>query len=1030
MNMTQIAFQYRKFIFLVLGIFLLYGVMSYFSLPAREDPQITIREALVITQYPGMNPERVENLITKKLERTIRNIPEVEEIRSTSATGLSIIHVEIQDRYFNLDAIWQDLRNKVMAAQVQLPTGTLPSQVNDEFGDVSVITLALTADDFQMNRMHEMAKHVRDVLYTERGAKKVEIYGVQEERIFLEISNARLAQLGISPDYLISILQNQNIIQPGGTVDTGALSFIVEPTGNFDTLEDIGNTLIAIPNSDDVLPLRDILSITRDYIDPPHQPSYFNGKPAIIFGISMLEGFNVLEFSPRMKTKIDEIQETLPVGMHLDIATYQAEQVEKTVYGVSSSVLQTLVIVLVVVMLFLGIRTGLIVGTIVPFVMLTTLSLMNIFNMELERMSLATLIISLGLLVDNGIVIAEDFKRRLEEGEPRHTALKHCGGDMAIPLLISTLTTILVFLPLMLAQHVAGEYTRSISYVIIISLMTSWVLALCVTPTLCYYFLRVKQPNSNQSDFQTPLEAQNGNSNHDFMQRFYGPYTRFLTWALHTRKLFLAAMFGLLIFSISLMGFVPAQFFPDSDRTQILVYVELPNGTTARRTDQRMRALFEYLNDDSVFPYIDNFSGHVGYGGPRFVLSLSPDDPADNKGFIVLNIDKLKNVDKTIKSLRENIYTEFPDTFIRVSKMFLGPSDSSKLEVQIKGHDADVLFENAERIKDVFREIPGTIDIRTNWENRIVKVLVKVDQQRARRAGVTSLDIANTMQAGFNGLEITEFRDQDNVIPIIMRASQNERYNLDRVRTLNVFSSSRQENIPLFQVADFFPYNEYAKIDRENMFRTITVEAKSTLMTAEDMFALVDPKIQEIDNTLPLNHAIEYDGVIAESADAQQALSASIPMVIGIIILLLVLQFNSYRKPVIIILTIPLMMIGASIGLLVTGSFFGFMVMLGLYSLAGIIINNAIVLIDRIDIEERAGKAPYDAIVSASVQRFRPIIMTSVTTILGLLPLILSRDPLFYGMANAMAFGLGVGTLLTLGVVPVLYAMFYRVKRT
>ncbi len=445
MNLTQIAFHYRRLVFMALTALLLYGVISYFTLPAREDPQITIREALVVTQYPGLNPERVEDLITKKLERAIRQIPEIEEIRSTSSTGQSLIHVEIQDRFKDLKPIWQNLRNKVSEAYASLPDGTRPSIINDEFGDVSMITLALTAPDYEMSLMYDMAKHVRDVLYTVEGTKKIKIMGVQDERIFMEISNAKLSQLGIGPVELAQILSTQNIIQPGGSIDTGARSFIIEPTGNFETIEDIAETLIALPGTNDVIPLSDIVTITRDYIDPPNQSSYFNGEPAIMFAISMLNGYNVLEFSPRVKAQIEELQATLPAGMFLNIATYQAEQVANTVYGVSINVLQTLAIVLAVVMLFLGMRTGLIVGAIVPFVMLATLAVMNILGMELERMSLATLIISLGLLVDNGIVIAEDFKRRLEEGSSREDALKTCGGEMAVPLLISSLTTILVF---------------------------------------------------------------------------------------------------------------------------------------------------------------------------------------------------------------------------------------------------------------------------------------------------------------------------------------------------------------------------------------------------------------------------------------------------------------------------------------------------------------------------------------------------------------------------------------------------------
>ncbi len=1018
MNLTQIAFEYRKLIFITLTAFLLYGLVSYFTLPAREDPQITIREALVITQYPGLNPERVEDLITKKLERSIRKIPQVEEIRSTSSTGLSVIHVEIQDRYTELKPIWQNLRNKVEEAYSSLPDGTQPSVINDEFGDVSMVTLALTAPGYEMSLMHNMAKHVRDVLYGVQGTKKIDIMGVQDERIFMEISNARLSQLGIGPVELSNILSTQNIIQPGGSVDTGARSFIIEPTGNFDSIEDIANTLITLPGTNDVIPLSDIVTITRGYIDPPNQPSYFNGEPAIIFAISMLDGFNVLEFSPRMKAQIAEVQATLPVGMFLNIATYQADQVADTVYGVSTSVLQTLVIVLAVVMLFLGLRTGLIVGVIVPFVMLATLALMNIFGMELQRMSLATLIISLGLLVDNGIVIAEDFKRRLEKGMSRDEALKTCGGEMAVPLLISSLTTILVFLPLMLAQHVAGEYTRSISLVITISLLTSWFLALCVTPTLCYYFLRVGPSASSEE------EQPSG-----FIGKLYGPYERFLHWAMGHRKLFMIAMVSTFVVSIGLMGLVPQQFFPDSDRTQLLVYTELPAGTTTRTTNRRMQDVSSFLSDKERFPYIESQASYVGYGGPRFVLSLSPDDPAPNKGFLVLNIDDIDNMDQTIESLRSGFHNHFPDMFVRVSKMFLGPSDSSKLEVQIKGPDGDVLFENAEKIKTIFRSVTGTTDIRSNWETRIVKIAVKVDQQRARRAGVTSDDIAASISGGFDGMHVTEFREGDNVIPVIFRASSGERFNMDRVRTLNVYSSSRQTNVPLFQIADFAPVNQFSKIERENMFRTITVEAKSLVMTAEDLKTVVDPMLQELNASLPPAHHVEYDGVIADSADAQQALSSNVPMVIGIIILLLVAQFNSYRKPAIIVLTIPLMMIGASIGLLVTGSFFGFMVMLGLYSLAGIIINNAIVLIDRIEIEEATGKTPYDAVINACIMRLRPIVMTTITTVLGLLPLILSRDPLFYGMSNAMAFGLAVGTVLTLGVVPVLYGIFYKVNK-
>jgi multidrug efflux pump subunit AcrB len=1017
MNLTQIGFTYRKSVLLVVALLLINGVFAYFTLPAQEDPTITIRQAIVTTSYPGMAPERVEELITRTLEREIRKIPEVEKLTSTSATGVSVIHVEIYDRYFNLDNIWQDLRNKVKQATGSLPKGTNTPFVNDSFGDVSVVTLALSADGFSMGEMSDIAKHVRDNLYSVAGTKKVEILGVQEERIFLEAGSAKLSQLGISPGVLISELQNQNIISPGGQVDTGLHSFVVEPTGNFNSIEDIGNTHITIPGTEDTIALKDIVSLRRDYIDPPHQPAYFNGKPSIMFAVSMLPGFNLLEYAPRIKTMVAQIESTLPIGYKIDFATFQADQVERTVRGVSINVLQTLAIVMVVVVVFLGLRTGLIVGSIVPCVMLATLSIMKFSGVALEKMSLATLIIALGLLVDNGIVIAEDFKRRLEQGAERFEALCQGGKELAMPLLSSSATTILFFLPLMLADHVAGEYTRSISLVILITLLTSWVMALCVTPTLCYFFIRADKTEDAKTEEAVKVS------------RLYVVYGGFLHWVLNKKALFMAIMVATLIVALSGFKFVSQQFFPDSDRTQIMMYIDMPNGTSARETNRQMQSVFRWLDDKERFAQIDSFSGYSGFNGPRFVFTLSPEDPADNKGFVVVNVKDDTDLDAMVAKLHNGLRERFPNVSGRVKRMFAGPSDSSIIKVQVKGPDKDILYAKAKEIMAVLHQVPNTINVRTDWENRIVKVMVNVDQHRARRAGVTSDDIATALQSYFSGVEVTQFREGDDIIPVILRAKEDERYNLDRLRTTSVFSNATGLSVPLIQVADLSPANQYSKIQREDMFRTISVEARNTNMTAEDLKKVIDGKIQALKADLPINHIIEYDGVITQSLEAQQALSASMPMVIGLILILLVMQFNSFRRALIIVLTIPLSMIGTVSGLLIMDAPFGFMVTLGIYSLAGIIINNGIVLIDRIDIERASGKSDYDAIVSSCITRLRPIAMTTITTIMGLLPLIINKDPLFYGLANVIAFGLGIGTILTLGVVPVLYAAFFKVKR-
>ncbi|WP_286271248.1 efflux RND transporter permease subunit [Thalassotalea hakodatensis] len=1018
MNITATAFKYRKTVFLIAALMLINGIFAYFTLPAQEDPSITIREAIVTTKFPGMAPDRVEKLITKKLEEEIRKIPEVKEIKSSSSTGLSTIHVKIYDRFFNLDDIWQDLRNKVTAAQSKLPEGTITPYVNDQFGDVSVVTLALTADGFTMAEMYDISQHIRDTLYSVEGTKKIDILGYQAERIYLETSNAKLSQLGISPQALMNELRNQNIVRSGGEVDTGAKSYIIEPTGNFNTLDDIANTFISIPNTEDFIALKDIVSIKRGYIDPPDKQAYFNGKPAIFFATAMLSGYNILEYSPRLIAQIEEIQATLPIGYQLNIATHQAEQVDKTVKGVSFSVLQTLAIVLVVVVLFLGVRTGLIVGTIVPCVMLVTLTFMQFSGIKLERMSLATLIISLGLLVDNGIVLAEDFKRRLEDNTSRYNAMVQGCKELALPLLSSSATTILFFLPLMLAEHVAGEYTRSISLVILISLLASWVLALTITPILSYYFIKVSDK-----------EGSPAKTNDSQLGKYYQSYQRLLLWILSHKALFLSGMVVLFFAAVFSMQFAAKQFFPDSDRTQILINIDLPNGTSSRETDRQMQQLFTWFNENKKqFDYIESYSGYVGFSGPRFVLSLNPEDPAENKGFIVLNVKPDTNITAVTEDLDPLIESTFPNVSARVKKMFLGPSDSAILKIQVKGPDKNVLYKKAQDIMTLLHDTPNTINVRHNWENLITKIAVNVDQHRAKRAGLTSSDIAQALESYFSGAHITNFREGDDIIPIIFRAQEGERKNIDKLRTLNVYSHTTGNTIPLFQVADFEPVNQFSMIHHEDMFRTISIEARNTKMAAEDLKLRIDDKLEALKKDLPVNHRIEYDGVIKESAAAQKSLSANMPIVLGVIIILLVAQFNSYRKPLIICLTIPLSFVGAVMGLFIMQAPFGFMVTLGLYSLAGIIINNAIVLIDRINIEQAQGKSEFQAIVDACLMRLRPIAMTTITTIMGLMPLIISKDPLFYGLANVIAFGLGIGTILTLGVVPALYAALYKIK--
>lgn len=1014
MNLSELALRFRPVVSMLALLLMAYGASSYLGLPAREDPEITIREAVVTTTFPGLSAERVEGLITKTIEEAVRQMAEIEEIRSVSMPGVSIVHVEVDDSYFDLDQIWDELREKVEGVEDELPEGAGKPRVNDDFGNVATVTAALTAPDFAMADLFAMAQHVRDLLYAVEGTERIELLGVQPERIFIETANARLAELGIDPEALMATLADENVIGAGGEVDTGARSFLVEPSGSFESVEAIRAAVVRIPATGELIAVRDVAEVRRGVVDPPVRPAYVNGERAIVLAISTLGGWSVLDHAGRVRAELEAIEATLPVGYAIDIVTYQAEQVADAVYGVSRNVAQTLAIVLAVVVLFLGVRTGLVVGAIVPTVMLITVAIMGFFEMTLQRMSLATLVIALGLLIDNGIVVAEDFKRRLALGIDRDDVLRQTGAELALPLLSSTLTTVLVFLPLMLADHVSGEYTRAISLVILIALTTSWLVAMTITPILCHRFLPSPAPGGE------PVRG---------AERLFAAlaplYARALGRTLRARWLFLAAMAALLVAAVAGIAMAPKKFFPDSDRAQVLVYVDLPAGVTTRTTDARMRAVFDALGDRERFPHVETFAGYVGFGGPRFVLSLTPIDPAPNKGFLVVNVDGAANMDSTMAALRELFRQEFVDLEARVTRMFLGPSDSSKIEIQVKGPDADVLYAGAREIERLLLSLPGAADLYQDWEGRLTRIRVVVDQARARRAGVSSRDIAHSLDTYFSGREVSAFREGDELFPIVARAAADERSDLDRVRTATVYAEGSDRQVPLLQVAEVELVNDWSRIARENMARTVTVEARNRVMTAEDMVPLIAEELARLEASLPPGHTIELDGVVAQSAEGRAALAANIPLCVGAMLVLLVAQFNGYVRPLIILGTIPLVLIGAALGLYVTGANFGFMPILGLYSLAGIILNNAIVLVDRIDMERARtrGRPDIDVLVEACALRLRPILMSMLTTIVGLMPLIVFGDPLFHGMASVMAGGLLVGSILTLGVVPVVYSL-------
>ncbi len=1017
-GITAFALNNSRTVVMTILLVAVGGVAAFMGLPKLEDPFITIREAVVSASYPGMPVMEVERLITRPIEEKIRSMGEVDKIKnSTSKYGESLIHVVISDEVpaEQLSATWKLLRNRMEDVKPELPEGTIGPMVNDTFGDTSVATIALWSDGFDMAEMHETARQIRERLNLIEGTQKIDLTGVQDERIYLEVSNAKMVQLGIDPVDIGKKLQNQNILLPGGRIDINDVEIIVETQGRFASIEEIGAVLIPIPATQASIPLRDIATIRKTYVEPIDNPAYFNGHPAIVLSVFIIKGVDAVEYGSRLTQAVKAIEQSLPWGYVLEFATYQPDLIKKSVSGMVINVIESIVIVLVVVMLLLGLRTGLIVGSFIPLVMLFGLLMMYALGIDLERMSLATMIIALGMFVDNAIVVSDDIKVNLETGMGRKEAVLKSGSTLSVPLLTSTLTTVFAFGPILLQIGMAGDYTASLGSVMIILLMGSWFFSMFSSTSLCYWFL--KTPPTSSSDQPSGSDPYQG--------KFYRLYRRILGFSLRYRTLVLALTGGVFATAIYAATFIPQAFFPSGDRNQYLIYLDLPAGTHIEETDRTVRKLSAWLQDKKENPEITGTIAYVGNGGPRFFLSLAPLDPDPFVGFLIVNTETNKQVAELVRRTDQYLQNHFPNVRGRVKSMWLGGSESGLFELRLSGPDIHVLMDQAEQLMAALRDIPGSIQIKQDWNNRVFTARANVDQARALRAGVTSKDVATTLGFFIDGTTTTNFHQGNAQIPIVGRGVKAERDSPDSLRTLGIRAATGG-SVPLSQVADVVAVGELNRIVRYNQERTITVSAKNQVLKASEIFAVLKPTLDAM--AFPKNHYWRVGAELEDSATAQRNLAKWLLPCFGGIVFLLVWQFNSIRRAAIIILTIPLVIVGSVVGLLTMQADFGFMVILGLLALAGSIVNNGIVMIDKIEENRRDGQAPYDAVVNSAVSRFRPILLSVSTTMLGFLPLIINRDPLFYGMASVMFFGLGIGSLFTLNYVPVLYSLFFRVR--
>ena len=1019
MNLTATAIAKNRITLTIVALIVLAGTSAYYGLPKAQDPGFIIRTAVITTRFPGASPERVELLVTDKIEKKIQEMPEIDSITSESRTGISVIYANFKESYKVMRPIFDDLRRKVDTVVADLPQGAQAPDVNDEFGDVFGSVYTLSGDGLTYAELKTVADELRDELLKEPDIAKISIHGAQEEVVFVEYNNARLAELGLSPQRLSSALASVNILSSGGDIVSGRDRITLEPTGNFESVEDLRRTVIELPGGALVY-LEDIVDVRRGYVDPPTSVSRVNGEPTLALGISMREGGDILKLGERLKTLMPELVARYPWGVEIQQVWFQADLVEAVVDNFTSSLGQAVLIVIVVMIGFLGFRTGVIVGSLIPATVVASLFAMQLFDITINQISLTALIIALGLLVDNAIVVVESILVKRGQGKSAIDAAIESGSELKTPLLISSLTTAVAFMPIAMAKSSVGEYTADIFYVVTIALLSSWVLAMTFVPMLTTVALKV--PANPESE--------------EFSGRWYGLYRALLTSSLRHRATFLAIVAGLFVLSIVGMGHVTQLFIAPSEDPVFSAKLELPLGTSIE-TSQRVIGDVDayirdkYLNPSDGEPKIKNWLTFIGEGGPRVQLSLNPPNPNPANTFMIANTTEGPFVDEIIPDLEAYIREKHPDLAAQIKRLENGPPVGYPIIVRISGRDFDELYSIADQVTAFLYGLPEVADVKNTWGLQTKKLLVDVDQELARRSGVTSEDVAYSLKAGLTGIDLTQYREDDDLIPVRMRTVAADRQDFSKLDGLTVYSQSTGTNVPLKQVADVELAFEPGIIERRDRTRTMSLNVQLLPgSTAAEIAAVVVPWLEEAAAKWPAGHTFEIGGETEESGDANASIAAELPTAGMLILLLLVGQFNSMRRPVIILATIPLGLIGVTFGLLAANSSFGFFTILGLISLSGIIINNAIVLLDRIAIEiEEFGRTELDATIHACQQRLRPILLTTATTVLGMTPLLWGGSAMFKPMAITIIFGLAFATALTLLVVPVLYAVFFRVPK-
>jgi multidrug efflux pump subunit AcrB len=1021
MKLAKYSIKNRVTSWMFAFILLIGGIVSYYGLGRLEDPEFTLKQAMITTVYPGATPAQVEEEVTYPLENAIQQLPSVDFVTSISSAGFSQIMVEMKSTYRKADLkqIWDELRRKVNDLTPHLPPGVMAPNVIDDFGDVYGALFAVSGQGYSYEEIKDYVDYLRRELVLVKGVGKVTVAGEQQEQVVVEIARSKLAALGIPMTRIYQLLQTQNQVSNAGSVKIGDEYIRLHPSGEFNSVKELEYLIISNAGASELIYLGDVASVKRAYADVPQHITNYNNQQALLVGVSFSSGVNVVEIGADIEQKLKQLEYMRPIGMKVATVYNQPVEVDNSMQAFMLSLAQAVIIVIAVLLLFMGFKSGILIGLILLLTVLGTFMFMKLYQIDLQRISLGALIIALGMLVDNAIVITEGILIGLKKGQTKLQAAVAITQQTYLPLLGATIIAIVAFAPIGLSADATGEFAGSLFWVLLISLLLSWVTAITLTPFFADLMFK-------ETGTKTKAKQFNPNEQQELYQgAIFTGYKALLSFCLRYRALTMLAMLGLFIGSLAGFSLVKQSFFPPSNTPMFYLDYWRYQGSDIRETQADIESIEQYLLNQNA---VQQVTTSTGRGAPRFMLTYAPEKNYAAYGQLIVRVTGREAMATVMRDLLAYMNANYPQAQFKLKRMEIGPSTDAKIEVRFSGAEPDQLRQLAMQAMAVLQKDAGAHNIRHDWRERIKVIRPQFNEAMGRRVGVSKHDLDQLLLTNFSGQQVGLYREGTHLLPIVARPPEQERLNIDSLPELQIYSQAAQAYVPITQVVSKVSTDwEDSLIMRRDRKRTITVMADPDVLgdeTAASLFNRVRAKIEEI--PLPTGYSMAWGGEFESSSKAQAALFGGLPMGYLAMFIITVLLFNSLRASLVIWVTVPLAIIGVSIGLLVMGAPFSFMALLGLLSLSGMLVKNGIVLVDQINLELTQGKAPYQAVFDSAVSRVRPVAMAAITTILGMIPLLF--DAFFESMAVTIMFGLGFATLLTLIVVPVFYTLLYQIR--